>query len=72
MKTSDLSQELLIELLLRKVKQECMTKMPRLDDEPFSEYIQHIRAEVEYTVDEKIKAACDKKFGKEDEPWKRY
>lgn len=71
MKTSDLSQELLIELLLRKVKQECMAKMPRLDDEPFSEYIQHIRAEVEYTLDERIKQACDKKFGKEDEPWKR-
>lgn len=71
MKTSDLSQELLIELLLRKVKQECMAKMPRLDDEPFSEYIQHIRAEVEYTLDERIKQACDKKFGKEDEPWKK-
>ena len=71
MKTSDLSQELLIELLLRKGKQECMAKMPRLDDEPFSEYIQHIRAEVEYTLDERIKQACDKKFGKEDEPWKR-
>lgn len=71
MKTSDLSQELLIELLLRKVKQECMQKMPRLDDEPFSEYIQHIRAEVEYTLDERIKSACDKKFGKEEEPWKR-
>lgn len=66
MKTSDLSQELLIELLLRKVKQECMAKMPRLPDEPFSEYIQHIRAEVEYTLDERIKSACDKKFGKEE------
>lgn len=66
MKTSDLSQELLIELLLRKVKTECMQRMPRLPDEPFSEYIQHIRAEVEYTLDEKIKTACDKKFGKEE------
>ena len=28
-------------------------------------------AEVEYTLDERIKSACDKKFGKEDEPWKR-
>lgn len=71
MKTSDLSQELLIELLLRKIKAECMQRMPRLDDEPFSEYIQHIRVEVEYTLDERIKAACDKKFGKEEEPWKR-
>lgn len=68
MKTSDLSPELLLELLIRKIKVECMQKMPRLDDEPFSEYIQHIRAEVEYTLDERVKAACDKKFGKEEEP----
>lgn len=66
MKTSDLSPELLLELLIRKIKVECMQKMPRLPDEPFSEYIQHIRAEVEYTLDERIKAACDKKFGKEE------
>lgn len=71
MKTSDLSPELLLELLIRKIKVECMQKMPRLDDEPFSEYIQHIRAEVEYTLDERVKAACDKKFGKEEEPWKK-
>ena len=66
MKTSDLSPELLLELLIRKIKVECMQKMPRLPDEPFSEYIQHIRAEVEYTLDERIKSACDKKFGKEE------
>lgn len=65
MKTSDLSIELLLELLIRKTKAEIMAQMPRLTDEPYIEYIQHIRAEVEYTLDERIKSACDKKFGKE-------
>lgn len=72
MKTSDLSQELLLELLIRKVKAEIMAKMPRLDDEPFSEYIEHIREEVEYTLDQRVTAACNKKFGERKDKWKIY
>lgn len=71
MKPSDMSVELLLETLIRKIKAECMARMPKLDDEPFSEYIEHIREEVEYTLDQKVDEACNKKFGERSYPWKQ-
>lgn len=72
MKTSDLSPELLLELLIRKIKAEIMARMPRLPDEPYSEYMEHIREEVEYALDEKVDEACERKFGKRTDPWQIY
>lgn len=72
MKTSDLSPELLLELLIRKIKADCMAKMPRMSDEPYSEYMEHIREEVEYTLDQKVDEACDRKFGTRKDTWPIY
>lgn len=62
MKASDFPKEVLIEELVKKIKQEVMQKMPRLANEPFSEYNDHIREEVEFTACSLVSDECKRKF----------
>ena len=70
MKPNELTPEVLIEILIRKIRMGVIVKMPRLDKEPFMEYTENIREEVEYTATEMIKRQCDKRFGKRRKQWK--
>ena len=72
MKASDLPKEVLLQEFIKKVKQEALAKFPRLANEPFSEYNETIREEVEYTATTLVVDECNRKFGKENKKWKEY
>lgn len=70
MKANEFPREVLLEELVKKVKAEIVSRFPRLANEPFSEYNEHIREEVEYAAVALIGQECDRKFGKRKKQWK--
>jgi hypothetical protein len=70
MKTCEIPTELLLEEIVKRVRQECLIKMPKLDNEPFIEYNEHLREEVEYSACLLVAKECDRKFGKRRQWWK--
>lgn len=71
-KISEIPQDLLIEQIIKNKKKEIMLVFKRLYNEPFKEYMEHIREEVEYRIIEEVKSGCDKKFGKRKTDWRDF
>lgn len=63
MKACDIPIDILLEELVKRVRQGCLEKMPRLDNEPFIEYNEHLREEVEFVACELVAKECNKRFG---------
>ena len=72
MKPCELPQEVLLEEFIKKVKHEVLEKMPRLANEPFSEYNEHIREEVEFAACSLVSKEIDKKFGVKKNKWNGF
>lgn len=72
MNLCELPKEVLLEEFIKKIKQEVIKKMPRLANEPFSEYNEHIREEVEFVACSLVKKELDEKFGVKKQKWNGF
>ena len=65
-KSPELTAEQLVERLIHKIQVRCMERLPKMPEESYHEYLQVIREEVEFDIDDILTYNLDKKFGKKD------
>lgn len=65
MELRECSHDDLINELVKRIKRRCISSLPRLDDEPFGEYMDTIYEEVMYRTTEQVQGFIKRKFGKD-------
>lgn len=65
-KKPELTAEQLLERLIHKIRVRCEERLPKIPEESCHEYLQVIREEVEFDINDMITYNLDKTFGKKE------